>query len=609
MKRPLAPLTVVASLFASSVAFAQTAPGFALDRFDPSERGSLWFAADSLEIDGSGRPAIGVIGSYAASPLVAYNANGSQSVAIVKELFVLHPGGSVVVWDRLRLGLDIPVALVDDGTTAIENGITYKAPTGLSMGDVRLSADVRLIGRASTPFTLAIGVPLYLPSGSAAAYMGDGSLRAEPRVSAAGQVAWFAYAAHVGVLIRPSESGFGTTPLGTELTFNAAAGFHHGVVQVGPEVFGSTVASGAFQTATTPFEALLGAHVDLPYDFRLGAGIGPGIGRGLGTPEWRGLFSAEWAPPASPAILDADHDGIPDSEDACPTLAGLKTADAKTNGCPSDRDGDGIPDSEDACPLAPGVRTNDPRTNGCPPDGDGDGVPDAEDACPTIPGMRTNDPKTNGCPSDRDGDGVYDFEDACPILPGIRTNNPKTNGCPSDRDGDGIYDTEDACPDDPGPRDPDPKRNGCPPAFVSNGQIHVRDPFKFRFAKTELDPAGDPILEAVLKVLTDHPEFKKVHIEGYTDNVGNAAQNLKLSEGRAASVRKWLIAHGIAAARLTSAGYGPASPVDTNATEEGRRNNRRVEFHIEGETAPPGATPAPPKSTSPNAVPVAPTTN
>jgi outer membrane protein OmpA-like peptidoglycan-associated protein len=116
---------------------------------------------------------------------------------------------------------------------------------------------------------------------------------------------------------------------------------------------------------------------------------------------------------------------------------------------------------------------------------------------------------------------------------------------------------------------------------VQAGQIKIRDPFKFRFNSTELDPAGDPILEAVLGVLTSHPDIKKVRIEGHTDDRGGVAFNQRLSEGRAASVRKWLLAHGIDASRLTSAGFGQTRPVDTNATDDGRRNNRRVEFHIE----------------------------
>jgi outer membrane protein OmpA-like peptidoglycan-associated protein len=128
----------------------------------------------------------------------------------------------------------------------------------------------------------------------------------------------------------------------------------------------------------------------------------------------------------------------------------------------------------------------------------------------------------------------------------VRTTDPKTNGCPADRDADGIPDTSDACPDQAGPRDADPKKNGCPQAFVQGTQIKIRDPFKFRFKSTDLDPAGDPILEAVLAFLKEHTELKKIRIEGHTDDVGGTAFNQRLSEGRAASVRGWLVAHGIA---------------------------------------------------------------
>lgn len=69
-------------------------------------------------------------------------------------------------------------------------------------------------------------------------------------------------------------------------------------------------------------------------------------------------------------------------------------------------------------------------------------------------------------------------------------------------------------------------------------------------------------------------------IEGHTDNRGGAAYNHGLSQKRAASVVKWLVSHGIEAGRLTSVGYGQERPLDSNATDEGRQNNRRVEFHI-----------------------------
>ena len=83
-----------------------------------------------------------------------------------------------------------------------------------------------------------------------------------------------------------------------------------------------------------------------------------------------------------------------------------------------------------------------------------------------------------------------------------------------------------------------------------------------------------------MKVLTDHPEIKKLRVEGHTDNQGPAAYNKQLSASRAASVVKWLTSHGIEKDRLTSEGLGMEKPIDTNDTPAGRQNNRRVEFHI-----------------------------
>ena len=72
----------------------------------------------------------------------------------------------------------------------------------------------------------------------------------------------------------------------------------------------------------------------------------------------------------------------------------------------------------------------------------------------------------------------------------------------------------------------------------------------------------------------------RIKIIGHTDSVGSDAANQKLSEGRAAAVREDLIKRGILADRIEAEGRGESQPVDTNETEEGRQNNRRVEIEI-----------------------------
>jgi outer membrane protein OmpA-like peptidoglycan-associated protein len=285
-------------------------------------------------------------------------------------------------------------------------------------------------------------------------------------------------------------------------------------------------------------------------------------------------------------------------------VRGAASTDPELNGCPPpkpvDTDGDDIPDSEDACPDVLGQRTNDPRTNGCI-DRDGDGLMDPLDHCPFEAGPPSPDPMKNGCPPrDADGDGVLDDVDACVDVPGVKTDDPKTNGCPApppppdpDRDHDGIANDADACPDEPGKADPDPKKNGCPTAFVRGGQIRILEQVKFKTGSAVILPGKDSeeILTAVKAILDQHPEITKLRIEGHTDNRGNARANQALSLARATAVRKWLTAHGVSEARLTSVGFGADRPIESNDTDAGRTLNRRVELHIESGG---GAAPAAP---------------
>jgi outer membrane protein OmpA-like peptidoglycan-associated protein len=71
-----------------------------------------------------------------------------------------------------------------------------------------------------------------------------------------------------------------------------------------------------------------------------------------------------------------------------------------------------------------------------------------------------------------------------------------------------------------------------------------------------------------------------VRIEGHTDSRGSLKHNMKLSQSRADSVRKFLIGAGVEADRMESRGFGPTVPIDDNRTDAGREANRRVEFVI-----------------------------
>jgi outer membrane protein OmpA-like peptidoglycan-associated protein len=82
-------------------------------------------------------------------------------------------------------------------------------------------------------------------------------------------------------------------------------------------------------------------------------------------------------------------------------------------------------------------------------------------------------------------------------------------------------------------------------------------------------------IQRVSTVLNQYPQTKII-VSGHTDSTGSEAHNLKLSERRANSVKNALAGQGVSLARITTIGYGQATPIASNSTESGRQLNRRV---------------------------------
>jgi outer membrane protein OmpA-like peptidoglycan-associated protein len=270
-------------------------------------------------------------------------------------------------------------------------------------------------------------------------------------------------------------------------------------------------------------------------------------------------------PPPPPTPTDKDGDGILDADDVCVNdpedLDGFKDAD----GCPDlDNDNDGVNDSLDRCGTQPEDRDGFEDTDGCPDaDNDRDGLPDAQDRCPNEAGAAAD----GGCPSqDHDRDGVPDNADQCPAAAETPNGYMDTDGCPDEK----------------------PSR-----VEVTGSAIVIHQKINFATGKDVILPDSFPVLDDVAQAMKDYPKIK-VEIGGHTDNVGDDAKNQKLSKERADAVFEYLLAKGIAAPRMITIGYGETRPIDTNRTEEGRANNRRVEFLIvEGGPAAPAPASAP----------------
>ncbi|ANE53645.1 flagellar motor protein MotB [Flavisolibacter tropicus] len=112
----------------------------------------------------------------------------------------------------------------------------------------------------------------------------------------------------------------------------------------------------------------------------------------------------------------------------------------------------------------------------------------------------------------------------------------------------------------------------------ANASVVLRNIF-FDFNKYELKPESQIELDKVVQLLQDNPTVK-IQIEGHTDNIGNAADNLKLSENRAKAAIAYISSKGIDPKRLASKGFGATKPIADNKIEEGRAQNRRTELKV-----------------------------
>lgn len=357
-----------------TLAFARHARGQALlERFEPAERGSRFFVADSLELDGSLRFATGVVTSYG-TRLRTFRqpgGDGEQSDLVAHSVWI-RPGASLVLAPGARFGLDVPIALQGGDDVSLDRKL-FAAPGSPRLGDVRASFDVRLAGsvrRDTDGAVVAAGVVAWLPTGSGADYTSDDFARVGVRLATAVRSGPILGAARVGYTYRKDDLAFGGVSLGSEANGVLALGYRGGPIVVGPEVHGSTVLKDAFERKSTPIEVLLGGHLAIS-DLQLGLGVGTALVTGLGSPRFRGVISVEWTPSLDASRdRDRDRDGVPDADDMCPDVPGLPIAPIGAVGCPEaprDGDGDGIIDGADACPAEPGIASRDPATNGCAP--------------------------------------------------------------------------------------------------------------------------------------------------------------------------------------------------------------------------------------------------
>ena len=302
------------------------------------------------------------------------------------------------------------------------------------------------------------------------------------------------------------------------------------------------------------------------------------------TNDLMALIGVSWTIGAE--VPDTDGDGIDDSKDKCPNEAEDKDGFADVDGCPDpDNDNDGILDGADRCPNEAETRNGYRDDDGCPDaDQDGDGIPDAEDKCPAKAEDKDGYQDDDGCPEpDNDRDGVLDANDKCPNQPEDRDGFQDDDGCPeADNDNDGIGDSADKCPNEPETMNGFDDADGCPdtvPEKVAKSFSGTMEGIQFETGSTKIKKPSFKVLDKAVAILAEF-ESVRVEVSGHTDNVGDAGENAKLSQGRAEAVKEYMVSKGIAADRITAKGYGDSKSIGDNATAKGKAQNRRIEFQV-----------------------------
>ncbi len=474
---------------------------------------------------------------------------------------------------------------------------------GQGIGNIGLHLKTRFL-KTSRPPHVGIGViaSVFLPTANpSSSFMGEKQLT--PQLMGIldkqfGRRGRLRIALNGGIRLRSETSFTDTGDLGapaTNQTIRAAAEIPFGLgiayaltpqkFDVVAELMG-TVPLGNNERYQ-PLEALAGIKVYLARNSFLSLGAGRGLAPAKGAnPSVRAFIGIVF----EPNLGDRDGDGLKDDIDKCPDDPEDRDGFEDDDGCPDpDNDRDQILDEDDRCPNVPEDRDGNQDEDGCPEgdsnDRDGDRILDDVDKCPDDPEDYDGFEDEDGCPElDNDQDKILDVDDLCPDNPEDYDRFEDEDGCPDlDNDKDKIVDTLDACPNEPETYNNVKDDDGCPdkgPVIDQGSILVILEPINFEYNKAVIKRDSFNILDAVFASLQGNTDIQLVEVSGHTDERGDDAYNLDLSDRRAAAVVKYLTDKGVDPSRLASQGYGETSPINPAHTQAAWAVNRRVEFLI-----------------------------
>jgi len=124
------------------------------------------------------------------------------------------------------------------------------------------------------------------------------------------------------------------------------------------------------------------------------------------------------------------------------------------------------------------------------------------------------------------------------------------------------------------------KKPKNPLVTIQGNELKLGDKILFETDSAKILGQSSALLEEVADVMSKHPEFEQIEVQGHTDNTSTPEHNQTLSDQRANAVRDWLVKAGVSGGRLVAKGYGQNKPLAPNVTEANRQKNRRVQFII-----------------------------
>lgn len=571
-----------------------------------------------------------IVAGFQHAPVVYSWSDGSKDY-VVEQAFSTAVRGAYS-FGRVRAGVEVPMLL---GV----RGATVDAPA--SLGDVLV--DVKAVALDHDALVgLAFLGRVWAPTtaGSGADWAGSaphGELLAALDVDAGKRAS---FAINTGVRFS-AKSDFGNVAIGNAVLLRAGGAWHvTGPLWLGADLAGDVnVASPPRQLTSIPLELLVGGHLRIARRLDVRLAGGRGFTRGIGSPDARVVLSVGIS---AERIWDADGDGITDRIDGCPHRPEDFDGFQDPDGCPEeDNDLDGILDLVDSCRDVPEDHDLYVDSDGCPDpntmmsvravdpenkpvatahivvskalagDGSVQGEVPPGDYRLTIEADGFQDvdiPLTivDGPPVDRvevlkiQPRGTLEVKVTDPAGKPVGTATWKTHkrGLPPMTNGSGrallpagVTEIVIAAPGFVSAVFPaaieaqkTSKMNiRLRPAHVkvTREKLVFTDKIFFDTNKSVIKKPSFPLLDEIVSIMKDRSDILSVRIEGHTDSRNSDDYNLKLSDARAAAVRKYLTDHGISPDRLTSVGYGESRPLDPRDVPAAWDKNRRVEFFIE----------------------------